>query len=183
MACVSGLTNGVYSYVDCCGNLQAGVSLGVGICIDDAYSGSSSGVYIATGQTCTQNCNTGILTYTFTVTGVCDSSSGTTVITPFGGVLPYTIDNIIPGTISAQTSNGPFTYTGLTGGTYVFRLNDSLGLQNNEAFINVFVSECFVADITDTTTTCGLDNGFVSVSATSTNSPYNIILYKYFKIF
>ena len=29
MACVSGLTNGVYSYVDCCGLLQAGVSLGV----------------------------------------------------------------------------------------------------------------------------------------------------------
>ena len=179
MACVSGLTNGVYSFVDCCGNIQSGVSLGESICIDEAYSGSATGIYIATGVTCTQNCNTGLLSYTFTVTGICDTLSGSTTITPFGGVLPYTIDNIIPGTISAQTSNGPFTYTGLTGGTYVFRLNDSLGLQNNEAYINVFISECFVASIDDTTTTtCGLNNGTLTVNATSTNSPYNVILYK-----
>ena len=70
MACVSGLTNGIYSYVDCCGNLQSGISLGESICIDGAFSGSASGVYVATGITCTQNCNTGILSTTFTVTGV-----------------------------------------------------------------------------------------------------------------
>jgi hypothetical protein len=32
--CISGLTDGVYSYTDCCGILQTGASLGESICID-----------------------------------------------------------------------------------------------------------------------------------------------------
>jgi len=179
MACVSGLTNGIYSYVDCCGIFQTGISLGQSICIDETYSGSAVGVYIATGQTCTQSCNPGVLSYSFSVTGTCLSSSGSTEIVGIGGNPPYTVDSVVPGTLSAQTGNGPFLFTGLTGGTYVFRINDSLGLQNNERFINVIISECFVADITQTIdATCGIDNGEIAVSATSTSSPYNIVLYK-----
>ncbi len=179
MACVSGLTNGIYSYVDCCGNLQSGISLGESICIDGAYSGSATGVYVATGQTCTQNCSNGNITYSFSTTGICDTTSGSTIITPFGGVGTYTIDNIIPGTLSAQTGTGPFLYTGLTGGTYVFRLNDSLGIQNNETYLNVYVSQCFTAIISNTTTTtCGENNGSITVSASSIGSPYYLFLYK-----
>jgi hypothetical protein len=72
----------------------------------------------------------------------------------------------------------------LTGGTYVFRLNDSLGIQNNELFINVEISDCFVATINDTSgTTCGDSNGTFTINTTSTAAPYNIVLYKNNAIF
>ncbi len=109
MACVSGLTNGVYSYIDCCGIPRYGASVGESICLDETYTGSSSGVYIATGQTCTQNCNQGPLGYSFIVSGVCSAATGSVIFSPFGGTPPYTIDNITPGSISAQTSFQPRT--------------------------------------------------------------------------
>jgi hypothetical protein len=181
MACISGFTlGGYYEYIDCCGYNQTGLSSGLEeVCVDQAYSATSIGVLLDSGSTCTISCNLGELSYNFTVTGTCDALSGSTLITGYGGIPPYTIDNIIPGTISAQTSSSPMLFTGLTGGTYVFRLNDSLGLQNNELYINVTISDCFTANIFDTSgTTCGLDNGSFTVSATSLSGPYTIILYK-----
>lgn len=181
MACVSGLTNGIYSFVDCCGITRTGASLGQSICLDQAYTGTSFGVYIATGVMCTQNCSQGPLSYSFQVTGVCDSGFGSLVVTPFGGVPTYTIDPITPigSGLSAQTGNGPFSFTGLTGGTYTFRLNDSLGPTNNEINFNVIISDCFVANVSNVSgTTCGLNNGYARVSATTSASPYNVILYK-----
>lgn len=181
MACVSGLTNGVFSYVDCCGILQTGVSLGESICLDEAYSGSSFGVYIASGQSCTQNCNQGTLSYSFQVTGVCDTSYGQITFTPSGGIPPYTIDPVTPTgtTLTAQTSSGEITFTGLTGGTYVFRLNDSQGLQNNELYINTIISNCFEANVYGVSgSTCGLSNGYINITATTSASPYTIIVYK-----
>ena len=179
MACVSGLTNGVYTYVDCCGFTRTGASVGEGICLDETYTGSSIGVYIATGQTCTINCNQGILDYSFSLTGVCSAATGTIQFNPIGGVPPYTIDNVFDPTISAQTGTTQITFSGLSGGTYVFRLNDSQGLQNNELYINVTVSGCFDAKIFNASgTTCGVNNGFLQVSAATSGSPYTILLYK-----
>lgn len=176
--CVSGQTTGAYSFTDCCGILRKGISFGESVCLDEAFTGSSYGVYIATGVTCTQNCTQGNLSYSFSTTGLCTSLSGATTITPIGGTPPYTIDNVSPGSISAQTSTGSMTFTGLTGGTYVFRLNDSLGLQNNELYINVYIGDCYTASIDASGTTCGQDNGIISVSAITSGSPYNIVLYK-----
>ena len=179
MACISGLTDGVYEYIDCCGLYQFGVSLGESICIDESFSGSARGVYIATGVTCTQTCTSGPLSYGFQVTGVCSAATGSVTFTSYGGVAPYTIDNIIPGTLTAQTSSSPITFTGLTGGTYVFRLNDTLNLQNNELYINVNVTGCFEANVvTASGTTCGQDTGFLTISATSSGAPYTILLYQ-----
>ena len=181
MACVSGFTlGGYYQYIDCCGLNQTGLSPGLeSVCVDQTYSGSSIGLYLEPTSACTDSCDYGPLSYNFTGTGICDSVYGTLVINAFGGTEPYTIDNIIPGTISAQTTSGVFTYTGLTGGTHVFRLNDSLGLQNNELYININVTDCFTANISGVSgTTCGDNNGVFSVSATSSSSPYTIILYK-----
>ena len=181
MACVSGLTNGVYSYVDCCGLLQTGVSLGQSICLDESFTGTSFGVYIATGQTCTQDCNQGTLSYSFQVSGVCDTGLGTVEIAAFGGIPGYTMDPVTPlgSGLSAQTGNGPFTFTGLTGGTYVFRLNDSQGLQNNELYINTIISNCFVANVYNVSgSTCGVSNGYVNITATTSASPYTVIVYK-----
>ena len=179
MACVSGLTNGVYSYTDCCGQLQAGISIGESICLDETFSGSSYGVYIATGQTCSQNCIQGGLSYQFSVTGVCNDATGSVAITPYGGAPSYTIDNIVPGTVPTQFGTSTITFTGLTGGTYVFRLNDAMGLQNNEIYINVNITPCFDANIINASgTTCGDDNGFLQVTATTSGAPYTILLYK-----
>lgn len=179
MACVSGLTDGVYEYIDCCGLYQFGVSLGESICIDESYSGSAIGVYIATGVTCTETCTSGPLSYGFQVTGVCSAATGSVTFTSYGGVAPYTIDNIIPGTLTAQTSSSPITFTGLTGGTYVFRINDTLNLQNNELYVNVNVTGCFEANVvTASGTTCGQDTGFLTISATSSGAPYTILLYQ-----
>ena len=177
MACVSGLTDGVYSYIDCCGNTITGASIGESVCLDEIYSGTSFGIYIATGQTCTQNCSQGLLDCSFSLTGVCSTTTGTIQFNPIGGVPPYTIDNILPGGISAQTSSSPITFSGLSGDTYVFRLNDSEGLQNNELYINVIIAGCFYTDIIDVTpTTCGENNGTLTVSADSQMSPYTLIL-------
>ena len=182
MACISGFTlGGYYNYIDCCGLNQSGLSPGLeGVCVDITYSGSAIGVLLDSGSTCSISCDQGPLSYNFQVTGVCSAATGSVVINGFGGTLPYTIDPITPlgSGLSTTTGNGPFTFTGLTGGTYVFRLNDSLGLQNNEIYFNVNISECFFANIYDVTgTTCGLDNGAFYVTATSLSSPYTIILY------
>jgi hypothetical protein len=179
MACVSGLTDGVYSYIDCCGIPRYGASVGESICLDETYTGTSVGVYIATGQTCTENCNQGPLGYSFIVSGVCSADTGSVIFSPFGGTPPYTIDNVTPGSLSAQTSFGQITFTGLTGGTYVFRLNDTLGLQNNELYINVAITPCFEAHIINASgTTCGDTNGFLQVTGSTTGSPYTILFYK-----
>ena len=176
MACFSGLTDGVYRYYDCCGNFVVGVSLGETICFDSAYSASTFGVY-NTMSACTPTCDDQPLGLTFTITGTCSSPTGSVTFSPYGGIPPYTIDNIQPGGISAQTSSSPITFSGLTADTYVFRLNDSEGFENNELYINVIITGCFYTDIIDVTpTTCGENNGTLTVSADSQMSPYTLIL-------
>ena len=176
MACYSGLTDGVYRYTDCCGNFIVGVSLGETICFDDTYSATTYGVY-NTMSACTQSCDEQPLGLTFSLTGVCSDPTGSVTFSPYGGISPYTIDNIIPGGISAQTSSSPITFTGLTADTYVFRLNDSLGYENNELFINVIITGCFYTDIIEVTgTDCGSNNGTLTVSADSQSSPYSLLL-------
>jgi hypothetical protein len=177
--CISGLTNGVYSYTDCCGILQTGASLGESICVDSAYSGSVTGVIIYSAITCTQNCDLGPLNYSFLVTGTCYAASGTTTIQVFNGQPTYTINNEIPGGYPSQTGLGPFTFSGLSAGTYTFRINDSSGGVNEDLFVNVIVSDCFRAILYDVSgTTCGENNGSFYVSGDTTASPYSFLLYK-----
>lgn len=182
MACISGYTNDVYySYFDCCGNIQTGIGpLYQPVCADQSLSGSAIGVYLDPFSACTQDCNTGPLSYNFTTSGNCGTvSAGTLTLNVYGGFPDYTVDNIVPGSLSPQTFSSQAIYTGLTGGTYVFRINDSQGIQNNEIFFNAIISECFEATITDVDgTNCGLDNGQFFVSASSISSPFKLALYK-----
>jgi hypothetical protein len=182
MACISGFTlGGYYNYIDCCGIEQTGISFGLqDVCVDATYSGSTTGVLLDSGSTCTINCNQGPLNYTFTITGTCGNPYGEINITPFGGTPTYTLDNIYPGTLSTQYGLGPFYFSGLSADTYTFRLNDSLALQNNEIYLNVLVSDCFTSDIISVSgTTCGGDNGSLEIDNTPrTGGPYNIVLYK-----
>ena len=81
MACISGYTNDVYySYFDCCGNIQTGIGpLYQPVCADQALSGSAIGVYLDPLSACTQNCNTGPLSYNFTTSGNCGTVSAGTL--------------------------------------------------------------------------------------------------------
>lgn len=111
--------------------------------------------------------------YLLSVTGDCsNNNSGAINISMTGGVPPYTIDFVTP---NLGTGN---TKTGLSGGFYLIRANDSLGDVNNEFYINAIVSSggCLnVADITHTT--CGEDNGEILLSGTSSAYPITITLY------
>ena len=152
--CVEAVTDGTYYYTDCCGFYRAGQSVGDLITVDttEPYGGLS-----INGTPATQDCDEGDLDYSFSLTGTCGgSTNGSLTISPVGGVPPYTIDNILPGTLAGGTSNQPFTWTGLSAGTYTFRLNDSLGDSNNELYINVNIDGCLTAVIDDYSgTTCG----------------------------
>ena len=182
MAGLSGsTTGGYYSYIDSCGNAQQGFAFAnVYVCVDQTYSASTVGIQVDSGSTCNLNCNQGPISYLYGVTGTCDNVSGGTVSAQvLGGIPPYTITNTQPGTIPVQTSSSLFSYTGLSASTYVFRINDSLAPQNNELYFNVNISECFETTIDDVSgTTCGDNDGSFYINATSTSSPYNIIIYK-----
>jgi hypothetical protein len=181
MACITGFTSGgYYEYIDCCGyNINGFAREPLSVCVDTTYSATSIGLILDTSSSCSQTCSLGPLSYTFSVTGACDTGSGTTIITGIGGYPPYTVDNVLPGGISPQTSSDPLVFTGLSAGTYVFRINDFYGYQNNEIYINIRISDCFYSNIYNVSgTTCGLENGTLTVSATSTSAPYNIVLYQ-----
>jgi hypothetical protein len=183
MTCVSGFTlGGYYRYFDCCGNKVEGLAAtNFDVCLDYDYSASTLGISANTASTCSVSCTPAPLSYNFQVTGTCYSATGSLLVNGLGGTSPYTLDPVTPigSGLATQTGVGPFNYTGLTGGTYVFRINDSLGLQNNELYFNVIVSPCFRVNIYNVSgTTCGLENGTLSISATSTAAPYTIFLYK-----
>jgi len=178
MACFSGVTTGsTWGYTDCCGVLKTGYNAGLGICLDTAYSYSGISV---TAEPCVVTCPQ--LNATFSVTGVCENvGNGAVSIQPSGGIAPYSINNVVPGisSYSGAASNGPFVFTGLTGGTYVWQINDTTSPDNNELFVNIIVSDCFCGEIFDVVgTTCASSNGSFYVSGSSTSAPYDIQLYK-----
>jgi len=177
MACFSGVTTGsTWGYTDCCGVLQTGYNAGFDICLDTAYSYSGISV---TAEPCVVECNQ--LNATFSITGVCENvGNGAVSIQPSGGIQPYSIWNVVPGipSYSGAASNGPFIFTGLTGGTYVWQINDSTSPDNEELFVNIIVSDCFCGEIFDVVgTTCGNNNGSFYVSGSSTSAPYDIQIY------
>lgn len=177
MACFSAITTGTtWGFTDCCGDFQSGFNSGLEICVDSSYPYSGINVSLST---CIPDCIP--LTATFSVIGVCGNPSGGTVtIFPTGGVKPYTLDNTTPNvdSLSGATSNGPFTFTGLTGGTYVWRINDSTSPQNQDYFVNIIVGDCFCANVYDVSgTTCGSNNGTLQLSGESTTAPFSVEIY------
>jgi hypothetical protein len=121
------------------------------------------------------------------LSGLCNSgievaNSGIINIFPSGGVPPYSLEcdsgqDIAP-VINIPEGSG-VTFANLSGDTYIFRLNDSLGGYNGELFINVNVDGCYTADFTSVTdTTCGQDNGQLVISATTTSLPLTIDLFQ-----
>jgi len=111
--------------------------------------------------------------YEFSVTGDCTSNgSGAINISLSGGVEPYTIDWVNP-----NIGTGNYK-TGLNAGVYVVRANDSLGDVNNEFYINMIVSSGGCLSVSSVSaTTCGQNNGTITISGTSTAYPITVSLY------
>lgn len=111
--------------------------------------------------------------YEFSVTGDCtNNGSGAIYISLTGGVEPYTIDWVNPNIGTGDTQ------TGLDAGVYIVRVNDSLGDINNEFYINMIVSSGGCLSVSSVSaTTCGQDNGEITISGTSTAYPINVTLY------
>ena len=178
--CFSGDTDGVYSYTDCCGNILQGTSVGEKVCVDTSFS--YQGIRI-TSDPCVDPCDEGPLSYSFEVTGTCTNPKGGVIlISPSGGTKPYTITNTsttaVGGLLLAQqTGDGPFIWSGVDEGSYVFVLQDSSGGINQDVIINVNVEGCFTATITSSGTTCGNTNGVVTVTNDSLSSPFQYDLY------
>ena len=179
--CFSGITDGFYTFTDCCGVIQQGNQVGLEVCVDTTYSIQGLQMSI---DPCVPDCDEGPLDYIFEVTGTCETRAGAIMITPLYGTKPYTITNIsttAPGGILLlqQTGNGPFNWYGVDEGNYVFELQDSSGGVNQNVFINVNVEGCFIAEIINVSgTTCGdLQSGILTVTNDSLSSPYQVDLY------
>lgn len=111
--------------------------------------------------------------YNFYVTGDCsNNNSGIINITISGGVEPYTIDFVSPNLGTGSTKSG------LSAGVYIIRANDALGDVNNEFYINAIVSSGGCLDVASVSaTTCGLDNGIITITGASTAYPITIKLF------
>ena len=110
--------------------------------------------------------------YILNVTGTCVNPQGSVEIIPSGGVPPYTFQWYDP-----DLGTGAYK-TNLSPGPYLVRGNDSTSPVNNEVYINVIVSSGMCLDITSTSaTTCGLNNGQLTVTATSDNNLITYSLY------
>jgi hypothetical protein len=152
-----------------------------------AVTATNGGNFLdAINVVCPSNFISEDLTYTFSLSGLCDSgvevpNSGIVTIFPSGGVPPYSLEcdsgqDIAP-VIDIPEFSG-VTFANLSGDTYIFRLNDSLGGYNGELFINVNIDSCYTAQFTTVTdTTCGLENGQLVLSATTTSLPLTVDLY------
>ena len=112
--------------------------------------------------------------YELLVTGTCINGFGSVQINASGGTSPYTFDWYDP-------SLGLGDYkTGLSAGTYKVSANDSTLPINNQFYINVIVPSGLTVDITSiVNTTCGNNNGSLTVSATSDSSNITYYLYGY----
>lgn len=178
--CFSGVTDGFFTFTDCCGNIQQGNQVGLNVCVDNRIT--YQGIQIS-ADSCVDPCDEGPLSYSFEVTGTCTNPRGGVIlISPSGGTKPYTITNTSTTAaggllLAQQTGNGPFIWTGVDEGSYVFLLQDSSGGINQDVIINVNVEGCFTATITSSGTTCGNTNGVVTVTNDSLSSPFQYDLY------
>lgn len=108
--------------------------------------------------------------YILNITGDCSSQGiGVVSILPTDGTPPYTVEWVDPSLPPVEiVVNTPSVRTGLYPGTYSLRINDSTSPTNQEFFVNANVSSgCCVSITSVSASTCGTNNGLVTVSATT----------------
>jgi hypothetical protein len=111
--------------------------------------------------------------YLLSITGDCNNTgAGVIKVQPSGGTPPYIVEFVNPSLGLGEIK------TNLTSGNYLIRVNDSLVGVNNEFYINALVSSGGCLNVTSVSgTTCGNNNGSISLSGTSTSFPYTVGLY------
>lgn len=111
--------------------------------------------------------------YNISITGDCfNTGVGAIHVSLSGGVEPYIIDFVTPSLGTGSTK------TGLVGGAYIIRVNDSLGDVNNEFYVNAIVSSGGCLNVTSVSaTTCGENNGSVTITGSSTAFPTIVKLF------
>ena len=119
------------------------------------------------------------LGYTFSVSGDCynNGNNGAIQIFPSGGLPPYIVDWSSPnlGTDTVITTSS--IRTTLSGGTYIIDISDSAIIPETiSAGIYVSSGVC-VSTISSTDTTCGGDDGTLTVSAATPYTPVSYYLY------
>ena len=120
------------------------------------------------------------LGYTFSVSGDCYSSgnTGSIEIFPSGGLPPYIVDWSSPnlGTDTGITTSS--IRTTLSGGTYTINITDSTVPTPETISAGIYVSSgVCVSTINSTDTTCGDDDGTLTVSAATPYTPVSYYLY------
>mgnify|MGYP003330697721 FL=1 len=110
--------------------------------------------------------------YTLHITGACETGLGAILITASGGTSPYTFDWYDP-----ELGLGPYKYN-LPPGIYHVRASDASAPVNNQFYITAIVQDYFEVDfINIKNTTCGLNNGSMTVSSSTTNLNVNYSIY------
>ena len=171
--CVSGTTTGNYRFTDCCGVSQIGSSIGVTFCVNTTlyYDGIN-----LTSLPCSVNCDDGPLEVLYEVTPDCDDD-GAITLNISGGTKPYTVVNVIPGSEGTIEGDGPFIYSGLSGGTYVFNIYDNTFPTARQESIQIDVPGCLEVTITGTSVSCFSNSATITLSGSSNSYPYTYYLY------
>ena len=118
------------------------------------------------------------LGYTFSVSGDCynNGNNGSIQIFASGGIPPY--DFVWCCGLGTDTGVTSSVRTGLSGGTYTIVVSDSTALTAETITAGVYVSSgVCVSTINSTDTTCGGDDGTLTVSAATPYTPVNYYLY------
>ena len=171
--CYSATTTGQYNFTDCCGTERFGNSINSIYCVDT--SKFYSGVTISTSL-CNQDCDGGPLSVVYTTEPNC-GRPGEIVLEVSGGLPPYNVQNIIPGTLNSQTGNGPFVFENLTAGNYTFNIWDNTLPVARETFVSAYVSPCLETEIEAIDIECNSSLGYISITATSESYPITTQLY------
>ena len=121
------------------------------------------------------------MTYNIVISGDCTNSSlGKINLTLTGGVAPYYVSWTSPSGYSPTTATSSlYNMTGLSAGSYSLSVTDSAPFQNQTSSIFFTVQSSTTVVISSVlNTTCGLDNGIITVTTPAYNSFSTIRLYK-----
>jgi hypothetical protein len=152
------------------------------------FTGLSAGYFFVTvtdAGLCQSSSSTTLLTpnaisiVTVNVTNsTCNNNGGGILVSIFGGTSPYLYtltDSLSNSTTFIQpVQNGGANFLGLSSGTYLLTIDDNLGICPYSQYVTVNNTVLYTLSVSTTGTTCGNDNGSVTLSITTGGTgPYN----------
>jgi hypothetical protein len=113
------------------------------------------------------------LNYILRITGDCtNSSAGIITVEPTGGVSPYIVEFVNPSLGIGKTQ------TNLDAGNYIIRISDSQSPTNNELYVSAVISSGGCLTVTTiNNTSCGQENGSITVTGGTTAFPMTVKLF------